>query len=769
MTSAFGFTLRAAMLGCCSVIALAGAGRVQAAEAPAQTAAEEPSHLEEVVVTAQRTEQKLQKVPVAETAFTHAALEKHGITNVEDVQFHVPNLNIRDEDSGGLSIGIRGISVSSNNFSYDSAVGVYVNSVFIARDNDFNSTFFDVDSVQVLRGPQGTLFGRDTPVGAVLVDTKRPGNTFGGYLDASIGAGGDGLGAGADRTIYRFEGAVDLPIASDLNVRIAGYHINDSGYAESLNSGYRNDSKDDAGIRATAVFAPIDKFSATFILDYNHKNDGVPLFVPVGVSGPLSPFPYDQLNGGTAAEDAALALSKHPNPYFGDSNTPGQFSNGQSYSATLLMDYHLSDNWNLRSITGYRHTQADFSTDVLSVPFDNGLTPETSAQSQVSQELVLDGDLFKNLHVLGGLYYFDETGFQQDVVYGNIEVGLPSPPFPPSPFRDPLKLRGQDINNSSEAVFVNASYKILPDLTVTGGVRYSEERKSLDVDSFFTVSGIPLAMGPAKFTGNIPVYDGKLTWQATHDLLLYASYGTGYRAGGIGFEAANAVFQPETSYTYEVGGKWDFDIGSMPARLNTALFDTEYKNFQVDVVLLNPVRLTVVNAGAATVRGAELEFSIKPIQGLDISTTLGLLDAHYDSFIVDNASLGGFINFTHNQLRDAPKVSLSVSAGYTVPSSIGDWVYTFDYAYSSDYEIDTEFQINAPPPAQTDAYHQNPTNIVNGRVTLAKAFGSAWDLSVWGKNLTDQVRLVNSLEVNNLDTANFGEPRSVGIEVRTRF
>jgi iron complex outermembrane receptor protein len=330
-------------------------------------------------------------------------------------------------------------------------------------------------------------------------------------------------------------------------------------------------------------------------------------------------------------------------------------------------------------------------------------------------------------------------------------------------------LAGKNIDNSSEAVFANASYKILPNLTIQGGIRYAWDQKSLDVDSFYTVSQFVLAKGPSKYSDRTPIYDGKLTWQATRDLLFYASYGNGYRSGGIGFRAANADFRPETSYTYEVGSKWDFDIGSMPARLNTALFDTEYRDFQVDVVLLNPVRETIVNAGAATVRGAEFEFSIKPIEGLTLSSELGLLDAYYDSFIVDNITLGGLVNFTHNKLRDAPTASLSVSANYTVPSSVGNWVYTLDYAYSSSYEIDTEFQADAPTVARAPAYLQSPTNIVNARITLAKAFGSNWDVSLWSKNLTDQERLVYSLEAGGVDFATYGEPRSIGIDLRTRF
>jgi iron complex outermembrane recepter protein len=368
----------AAMCGC-SIIALAGAGRDHAAEAaaaaaPSQAAAPvDGTHLEEVVVTAQRVEQELQKVPVAETAFSNAQLLEHGIANVEDVQFHVPNINIRDEtNNGSLSIGIRGISVSAENFSYDSAVGVYLNSVFIARGSDFNGTFFDVDNVQVLRGPQGTLFGRDTPVGAVLVDTTRPGSSYGGYVDASLGFGGDGLGKGSGRNIYRFEGAVNLPIAPDLALRIAGYHVTDTGYADSSVTGDRN-SKNDSGVRATAAFTPSDKFKATLIIDYNGKNDGPAVFVPLGFTGFVSPTPVDELNGGMAAHNAVVGLINHFNPYQGESNAPGQGLTARSYSATLLMDYRFSENWDLRSITGYRHTTNNTLVDTVSIPFPFGI------------------------------------------------------------------------------------------------------------------------------------------------------------------------------------------------------------------------------------------------------------------------------------------------------------------------------------------------------------------------------------------------------------
>jgi iron complex outermembrane receptor protein len=755
---------RLAMLSCCSALVMATAAHAQSASQ--ETSASQPAPGTDVVVTAQRRSQNIQKVPVAVTAFSRTAIERHSITNVEDLQLHVPDMNVREESlEHGLSIGIRGINVSAENFSYDSAVGVYVNSVFIARGNDFNSTFFDVDSVQVLRGPQGTLFGRDTPVGAVLIDTKRPGNTFGGYLDANLGFGGTGLGAGARRNIYRIEGAADLPIADDLKVRVAAYHIDDNGWAASRVTGYRNSSADDSGVRATAAFTPSTRFNATLIADFNQDHDGDALFVPLGFQGTPSLPLYDTLHGGTAATDALVALAKLHQPYLSFSNAPKQGINSRSYSTTLLMDYHLSDTWNLRSITGYRNLNSLSLIDQEPVPFTVFTTSVDLQQQQVSQELLLDGDV-QNLHLLGGLYYFDETGFEDDLLGA-------ADPLPGPKFLDPLQQKGGDINNSSEAVFVNASYKILPTLTVTGGIRYSEESKHLVSDSFFTVSHIPFAIGAATVRAGVPIYDAKLTWQATPGLMLYASYGTGFRSGGIGFRAPNAIFKPETSWTAEVGSKLDFDIGPMPARLNVALFDTDYKNFQVDVVgfVAGSIEQTIVNAGEATVRGAEFEFAVKPIQNLDISGSLSLLDAHYNNFFISDVTINPFgpVNFTHNQLRDAPKVSLALSGGYTVPSRIGDWVYTLDWAYQSAYETNTEFQSGAPGAARTNVFLQQPTNMVNARITLARAFGSSWDVSLWGKNLTDQARIGFTLSALGSDQATYTEPRSVGLELRTRF
>lgn len=405
------------------------------------------------------------------------------------------------------------------------------------------------------------------------------------------------------------------------------------------------------------------------------------------------------------------------------------------------------------------------TNDNTGIPFPSSQTNVALNQSQFSQELVLNGSFTDKLHMTSGLYYFQESGYDEELLLDNVNN------FGAGPFLDPLRFQANDVRNSSEAAFANISYDILSNVTASFGYRYSFEQKHLVLDNVFLTSGVIFGKGPETFNGTVPLYDGKLTWQVTPDLFTYVKYGTGYRSGGAGFEASttDAQFQPETAKTAEVGFKWNFTIGSMPARLNTALFNTIYRNFQVQVVEGNPVTSTYVNAGQATINGAEFEFTVKPITNLNISASLGLLDAHYDSFTLDSLILGGLVNLKNNQLREAPKAEFSLDAGYTIPTHIGDWLFQVDYAYQSSYEEDPVYQPDAPGILRTNLFHQGPTNNVNARITLAKAFGSNIDVSLWGKNLTDQKRFDFTLSAGGLNNATYAEPLSVGLEVRASF
>lgn len=754
------FTKRTLLL--CSCIGLSG-------NAFAQSANEEtgdPAKLDEIVVTAQRQEQRLQDVPVAITALNAVAIENHGVANVQDLQFQAPNMQIRsDRATSGITLGIRGINVDSSIFSFDSAVGVYVDEVYIARSNDANATFFDVQSVQVLRGPQGTMFGRNTPAGAVLVESTRPGDTFGGYMQASVGGGGHGIGQGADRTMYSFKGAIDIPVSPTLAIRVAGYYEKDDGWGRSRFSGYKFESRDDVGARVTLAFKPADNFDATLILNYSKTNHGVPLRVPVEVTFPQSAELYDTLYGGSLVKNDVARLAANVDPYANESEFTLEAATGKSRSAALQMNYDLSDDWKLRSISGWRSIKRFQLNDNDATRYFSSQTTSEIKQTQWSQELILNGDVGDRLHVLGGLFYFEESGFDQNVIRSTVRN-----PGTASAYVDPLFLQGNPIKNVSKAIFANVSYDILPNLTASAGYRYTWENKRTNVDSYYLVSGTVFAKSLDVFKDKVPLYDAKLTWKATPDLMLYAKYGTGYRAGGSSFRAANAVFGPERSQTMEAGFKWDFDLGAVPVRLNSAVFHTKYKDFQIGVTLSNPTRTTVINAGKATLNGIEAEFVIKPAEGFDLSASIGYLDAKYDSFVFENLSFGGIVDVTKNKLRQAPQFTSAVQAGYTVESSAGELRFQIDWAHQSSYFVDPIYQPTASRAnLRTNAFFQKPSDMVNARIRLGQAFGSKIDVTLWGKNLTDQARKDYGLASGSTRQIGFSEPLSYGVDLRVNF
>ena len=754
-------TFRAVLL--CSCLGMTGTAFAQRADQQAS----EPSRLDEIVVTAQRTSENLQSVPVAVTAFDAGKLERQGITNVQNLQFHTPNVSIREEASiGGLSIGIRGINVSVDNFAFDSAVGVYENGVFIARGHSFNSSFYDLANVQVLRGPQGTLFGRDTPVGAILIDTAKVSKEYEGYLKVTVGGGGNGIGKGADRGLYRVEGAINLPISEQFGVRIAGYGLSDDGWARSRVTGYRWSEKHDFGLRTTFHFAPSESVDANLVLAYSHQAGGMPMFTPIDFSPGTTLLAYDQRVGGRAATDATIALAAHYNPYENESMFKNERLRKKAYSAALNVDFNLSDNVSLKSITGLRGIRNFQVNDLVAVNFPTSSTTDTTHQDQFSQEFILNVDLSDSLHLLTGVNYFHEWGFEENIVqYVTVRLS------PTVAFNNPLSLGGRDIKYTSKSVFGNVSFDVTPEFKISAGGRFAKEDKALTIDTrFLAPLNTQTASGRFKFSDNIFVYDVKAQWKPNSDILLYAKYGTGYRAGGVGFRGPDSAFKPEHSKTAEVGTKFDFNLGEAPARLNVALFHTKYSDFQISVTDAGPpVRTIVRNAGGARINGAEVEFSIKPVRNLDISANLGLIDAKYTSFIVNDISLGGLVDFTNNKLRYAPATTFALSVAYTIETGSGNLIPSVDWSHQSTYFVDTEYQPTAPLVARTNIFRQGPTNIVNARLTLEKAFGSNVDISIWGKNLTDQTVLAYGLSVGRLKTGVFAEPLSYGLDVRMAF
>lgn len=780
-------SLRVIVAGLLSATSTAAYAQSDAA-VPQDATTQEGRALDEIVVTGSRTgAANVQDVPIAITAFGSEQIENKGIVGPTDLVLHVPNLSVVPEGQGSFSFGIRGINIAVDNFAFDNAVGTYLNDVYIARAQDTDALLFDVEGIEVLRGPQGTTFGRNTPTGAIVVRTKRPGDDFGGFAQAGIGGGQTG------RFFFKGEGALDVPVGENFAVRFAGFYVNDRGYGKSRVTGERFKSRDDYILRAT-LNGNVGNLEVTLIGEHAKSKQGIPAFIALGNnSGPGNFFQYDLLQPGAAtpASDAINALIASGDRYVNNSFIDGIKTRGRTDDATLLLDWTISDAASLKSITGFRDIRR-FTASDAGIPFPGNGTRSTINQRQISQEFLFNGKPSERFSFLAGLFLFRETGSDFNLIPdqavapcqlraacnggGGGLIPLKGVDYVPAT----LQLGARDVKYESIGVFTNVSWEFLPTLTATGGIRLTKENKEATLDGRFlsTVFPVPIAQGRQTFKDDVVLYDGRLTWKPNDDLLVYAKYGTGYRAGGIGFRAANAKFEPETTKAAEVGFKLDADLGTVPVRVNAAAFRTTYRGFQIPVVLRNPTRQTVVNAGGALIKGLEAEFTARPTDQLDLGFSVGLLDAKYTSFVFNNASLSpNPIDFTDNKLRRAPKLTLTGNLGYRIPTSAGELLFQVDANHQSSQEAEPLFQRGAPLTdtagrplgVRKSIYHIGPTTVVNALIKLSDVGGSGVDVSAYVHNLTNEISLAYGLETGQLGQGFYTEPRSFGLTVRKEF
>jgi len=488
----------------------------------------------------------------------------------------------------------------------------------------------------------------------------------------------------------------------------------------------------------------------------------------------------------TPAADAAAALIESGEKYKVTSTAP-ENNEGDALGLTLKLDWNISDSLSLTSITGYREVdQTSITSATVPTPPLTGVgTDNLLEQEQLSQEFLLNWTVNDNTHLLAGLFYFEEEGVDENLLPERAlawaALGAPLPGgFPIS-----IQLRGDDIKNTALGVFASATVDLSDAWSVQAGVRYTEEEKEVFVDSFLDLSfvgagQVPLAIGHEEFDDEVTTYDMKLIWTPRDDLMTYAKFSTGYRAGGIGFRAANASFEPEEIDSWELGLKSDFQIGDMPVRANLAAYYNEYVDFQLPIVLRNPTRQTVTNAGEATIQGLEAELLAYPTQNLALSLSVSLLDAEYDEFIVEGPSaLGnGDVDLGDNELRRAPDVTLNLNVNYVVPlKNDSDLVFNLGYTYTDDYETNVVFQTGSPttdllgdPVAlRTENFHQDGFGNVNATITWRNALTRGVDVSLWGRNLTDENIIVYSLSTAEANTVIWSEPRSYGLNFNYSF
>lgn len=749
-----GIGLKALYLGAAAVVMASGVAR-------SQDATDKSTGLEEVVVTAERTETNLQKTPIAVTALSAEALRDQNITSLLDVQNHVPDFSVGSRSGTGTgsgSLAIRGMGVDATGSS--AAVGIYEDGVYVPDGTGTVGSgnllgFFDVSRIEVLRGPQGTLFGRNTIAGAVQYVTNEPDDQFGGYLDA-IG----GTDSRAD-----FQGAVNIPLSDSLAVRVAGISTTEGGYVHDILQNVDRGASRMQGLRLKVRWTPTDRLTVDLKGEILHESTNGRAVLVSGVNPNAEFVDLAQLFGETRPLDSSyLSPGKYRSAGF---NAPDYFR-FQSMEGQAIANYEIADDLNVKSISAYSETRPRLAQDFDNTPLSilSSAPPHASLgvfteEIQVSQQAPSD-----SFRWTAGGYFYDSKERQNPGQALTLGFGPPSNAYGNT---------ATDV--TSFAFYGQATYDLTDRLSAAAGLRYSHEQDKSWLIGVTTPT-------PATFTDMSPYFG--LNFQLNPDVMFYAKASKGFRAGGFTPSAAlpggGLAFAPETAWTYEAGSRMEFLDDRL--RINPTVFFTNWKNIQFNVLIPTPTTVAAAtsNAGDAQIDGFELESEFAATDQLTFNGSLSLLDGHYTRvsgltytiypygfFACAGGVPGACVNLpniTRNTpLQRAPKAKFNLGAQYTYPlGADSDLVASVNYSW-------TDKQSSAVTIA--DGVEMPAYGLLNARLQYDLP-GGQWSVAVFGTNLTNEYYLVGGVDfakgytvgTTELDVA---RPRELGAELRYRF
>lgn len=761
-------SFKCALLAGAAVLAATSGAHAQQATTPAG-APVAASGVQEVIVTSRRTSENLQRVPLAVSAFSGATLQRIGATDGTSLQGLVPNLNIVQGrgSADSANIYIRGLGQPDALQTFDPAVGTYLDDVYLSRIRGVLFNMYDLDRVEVLRGPQGTLYGKNTIGGAIRYITKKPGQDF--FASASAGFG--------DRGQYEAKATVMGPVSSTLALGATLYASGHDDYVKDTANGRGYNNEDNLAGRLQAAWTPTDSFrmdlSADYTQEHPHMNVGqetaavyrINLYPPVGTAPVTVLYPGSTKWNYTAAISSELA-NREPLNHAG-------FSATESWIINPAMT--------LKSITAYRHLNYDDSIDIDATPYELGDVVVGVTQRQLSQEFQFNYDQGP-WKAVAGLFYMHERIDSTQYAFGNDLYTLFGGAYPAT------RYIADNLNTNSYAGYVNATYSFSPDLRLTGGLRYTDEHKAY----FRTTNvngGAPFAFDASHSWSNVSP-SLSLDWQAKPNALLYARFSEGFQSGGFNGRANSngqqTPYAPETVRTYELGAKTSWLDHTLTA--NLAVFYNDYKDFQASVTRteadpINPdpanptgaplIVQTVLNAGALTTYGAELELLYRPIHALSIDAQFGYLNASYDKF-----NDLGYVTAT-NPTGDRSYQTPAFSPKYT--ARIGA-AYEFDlsgYGYltaggGASYRSKMSLAVDDTNPANGAPYaalYQDAYTLYDARLVWESA-DRKYSAGLYGKNLGGKIYKTdaqNFTAVAGIQTVYYGDPRTVFFRVTAKY
>ncbi|MDR3511670.1 MAG: TonB-dependent receptor [Caulobacteraceae bacterium] len=704
------------------------------AAAPSQGAGA-PAQIEEVVVTAERRETKLQDTPISITALTSSMVSDAGIKRVEDFANMLPNVYIDDRNLRGQNIAIRGISADLNNPGLDQGVGIFIDGVYLGRATSGNSNLFGLERVEVLRGPQGTLYGKNTIAGAINYITRKPGDVVEAEGDISYG----------NYSAVTGDAMVSGPIVPGrLFASLGGSFDERAGLIKNLLTGTKLDNRNGQSGRFQLLAKPTDDLELILRADVSRDrtHSGASEVVTNGAlpaTVPHQPAPTTR----TVAQNRDPVQDRDAGGVSAEINWATSAGTLTSLTAYRLSDWHnLADN---------DFTAADFLA--------SGIKED---QTQVSQEVRFASKTGGPFDYIVGAYYFHQDLNTDSTAIAGADLGV----YPSAVNADIYAL----LHTDSYAAFAHGEYHVNDQWSLVGGLRYTREDKKVTQSQVGDPYGLLLTTQPSR---TLSRSEGAVSptisvnYKPTADLLYYATFSQGYKSGGFNVfsivtpyvsPASNAEYAPEHVNNYEVGFKSEFLEHRV--RLDASAYYMDYRNLQAnELVLVGGLpQFQTSNAAKARSEGVEVQLDVRPTREVTLSATYGYDEATFVSY--KGATSTG-ADYTGHTLPRAPKNNASASAQWDHPLSDNLSLFTrVDVSYRSKIYF-----------ASDNALTQGALTLVNARVGLESPSGR-WGVYLWGRNLGDvnyAIDKEHGVIISGQVTEALAAPRTFGVEIRARY
>ena len=718
-----------------AILLMAGteSGHAQSASQPATADETQP---QQVTISARKRTERAIDVPLSISVITGNELQDRGAIRLSEAA--VPNVVFLGPENNAVpSFSVRGVqSQNRANIGFDSGIGVYVDGVFMGRGAAFNLETFDIERVEFLRGPQGTLFGKNSIAGAISVVTREPSKKFEATASADLGS----------LNLRRLSGYLSTPLGSDtVRASVAVYSGKRDGYMNNVATGTKTGDEDVTSARAKIMIKPSSALDLTIAADHLKDKSVAPS--PNIVSG----------YGAVAGSDNFTANENLPT-----------LANRTVQGVGGTINYDLGSGLKLTSITSARKLDTTRTSDTDVGPLNIVASASTSVQKQWSQELRIATSRKAALEYVAGLYFYEQKASGT-----SLSTFGPAAPVL-SVIRNTTGNTSGDINSKTSAVFGNVDWNFSERVTLTGGLRYTSEKKTLAYQQAvtfpaFLAPSIPLESDSLSTSNVTPLLSAR--FRIDRNTIAYGTYSKGFRSGGWNVDNITAGgptsfkqtrFNDESMANFEVGVKGAL-LGGM-LNLGAAAFRMNYDDIQVtqQVQVLGgggAVVGIVTNGGKAKSEGIELEATLRPTSALRLSAGVGYVDARYTDYV--DTSRGTPVSFNGNQLNNAPRLTANLSVAYSLPLPVGSLTLRLDGRHADGYFVGRENLATQWIPGY---------DLFNGRVSLAGESGR-WELALYSNNLFDKRYIVAKVPggfaapigAGTNQTISYGRPRSYGI------